>query len=315
MKLIRPLGALAAAALMAASLATSPASAALPAGFSAKSAAFCSKVTPSNCTITVPLRFLNSLNGVKTFPGAVLEADLRGNPNATTSVAIYRLDGTTGKVTGVTKMSKDATVTTNANGSGTARITVPEIDPNVPNGERYFVGISDITDQQVVAKKFIAGLTKVDTFAIYSKYATVDKVTKPSRAGDPFFVTLNYALPGDVFAMQIKRNGQWTTLPSGSKGVPAANGKISSTGTGVLQFAAPSGLKRGSYPSRLYNVTKKVATPKNGTLYIGTVAPTPSPSPTSTPTSTSTPEPSPTATQPNSPAPTGDRPGLPKTGN
>ncbi|WP_297747001.1 hypothetical protein [uncultured Tessaracoccus sp.] len=176
-----------------------------------------------------------------------------GNPEVTVELAIF---GPT--PASFTLIGNKVPVTLNAEGEGSAELTVPELVDHV-GGEDFVVATSDFVD----AATELEGTVYAD-FTVHSRNAAlVGDPTGDGTAGNPFVLNLGYGLEGDVFKAQALVNGKWMDFHNVGE-----NAAIGEDGTTELTVTSPE-IADGEYKVRFFNVTKNVAGPVQAVLYIG----------------------------------------------
>ncbi len=185
--------------------------------------------------------------------GETVVVSVIGNPEVTVELAIF---GRT--PAGFTLIGNKVPVTLNAEGEGSAELTVPELVDHV-GGEEFVVATSDFVD----AATEVEGTVYAD-FTVRSRNAAlVGDPAGDGTADNPFVLKLGYGLQGDAFKVQALVNGTWMDFHN-----VGDNAAIGEDGTTELTVTSPE-VADGEYEVRLFNVTKNVAGPVQALLYIG----------------------------------------------
>ena len=200
----------------------------------------------SDCSIT-----LESASTV--IEGDQVSVKVKGNADVTVELAIFAYGPE-----GFTLIGDKVPVTLDAQGEGSADLTVPKLVDHI-GGENFVVATSDFVD----AATELEGTVYVDLTVNSRNAALVSDATGNGSAENPFVLKLGYGIIDDEFKVQALVNGKWVDFQS-------ADGKtaIGEDGTVSLKVISPD-VAKGKYEVRLFNVTQNVGGPVQGTLYIG----------------------------------------------
>lgn len=185
--------------------------------------------------------------------GDQVSVKVKGNADATVELAIFGHGPE-----GFALIGDKVSVTLDAQGEGSADLTVPKLVDHV-GGENFVVSTSDL----VQTATEMEGTVYAD-FTVNSRNAAlVSDAIGNGSAENPFVLKLGYGVIGDKFKAQAHVNGKWVDFKNVGESVA-----VGEDGTTELKVISPD-VAEGKYEVRFYNVTQGVAGPVQGTLYIG----------------------------------------------
>ena len=187
--------------------------------------------------------------------GDTVTVNVKGNADVTVELSIFTRDGED-----LVAIGDKVSVTLDAEGMGSAQITVPELVDQT-GGKQFVVATTDFA-QAVAATR--GGPGPYAELTVNSRNAAlVADATGQGSAENPFMLKLGYGLKGDVFKAQALVNGKWVDFKSAGE-----NAVIGEDGTTTVKAISPD-VPKGKYEVRFFNVSKNVGGPTQGTLYIG----------------------------------------------
>lgn len=185
--------------------------------------------------------------------GDQVSVKVKGNADVTVELAIFAYGPE-----GFTLIGDKVPVTLDAQGEGSADLTVPKLVDHI-GGDNFVVSTSDFAqtvdnDVQTVGNQL----------AVNSRNAAlVSDAIGNGSAENPFVLKLGYGVIGDKFKVQAHVNGKWVDFKNVGESVA-----VGEDGTTELKVISPD-VAEGKYEVRFYNVTEDVPGPVQGTLYIG----------------------------------------------